>query len=187
MAPRARRVRSGTPDARRVSAGCRQECSSATPRCMEDVCNIGTTGQHLASRTGTQLGKTAGQTPRVGTGSDHVKWSNCNWGSRGREFKSPQPDHEGAGQRLCADLHSSLRAELHHICTTRGFGAIGAGGLVKPLQTVAEGLRPPSSGPGPARTGGLPLHDRVVRWVGGSFDPTSFDLASANVALQQLH
>ena len=30
-------------------------------------------------------------------------------------------------------------------------------------------------------------HDRAVQWVGGSFDPTSFDLVSANVALQQLH
>ena len=30
-------------------------------------------------------------------------------------------------------------------------------------------------------------HDRTVRWVGGSFDPTSFDLVSANVALQRVH
>jgi len=29
-------------------------------------------------------------------------------------------------------------------------------------------------------------HGRAVQWVGGSFDPTSFDLVSANVALQQL-
>jgi hypothetical protein len=32
-----------------------------------------------------------------------------------------------------------------------------------------------------------PDHDRTVQWMGGSFDATSFDLVSTNVALQQLH
>ena len=29
-------------------------------------------------------------------------------------------------------------------------------------------------------------HDHLLQWVGGSFDPTEFDLVAANVALQQL-
>jgi|SRR5580704_3023197 hypothetical protein len=29
-------------------------------------------------------------------------------------------------------------------------------------------------------------HERCLRWVGGSFDPTAFDLAAANAALQRV-
>jgi Mg2+/Co2+ transporter CorB len=29
-------------------------------------------------------------------------------------------------------------------------------------------------------------HERFLRWVGGSFDPTAFDLAVANTALQRV-
>jgi Plasmid pRiA4b ORF-3-like protein len=48
----------------------------------------------------------------------------------------------------------------------------GPGGYAELLETLADP--------------GHPDHDRAVQWVGGSFDPTSFDLVSANVALQQL-
>lgn len=48
----------------------------------------------------------------------------------------------------------------------------GVGGYAELLESLAD--------PGHSD------HDRAVQWVGGSFDPTSFDLVSANVALQQL-
>ena len=48
----------------------------------------------------------------------------------------------------------------------------GAGGYAELLESLAD--------PGHRD------HEHAVRWVGGSFDPESFDLVSANVALQQL-
>ena len=49
----------------------------------------------------------------------------------------------------------------------------GAGGYADFLEALAD----PDHGD----------HDRLLQWAGGSFDPTWFDLVSANVALQQLH
>ena len=48
----------------------------------------------------------------------------------------------------------------------------GAGGYAELLETLAD----------PDHQD----HQRAVEWVGGSFEPTSFDLASTNVALQQV-
>lgn len=49
----------------------------------------------------------------------------------------------------------------------------GAGGYAELLRTLAD---PGHQDP-----------DRALQWVSGSFDPESFDLASTNVALQQMH
>ncbi len=73
----------------------------AEPRCMENVCKIFTTGRYEPVRQDYHNRETAGQTVRGGTEQHQVKRSYSNWGSRGREFKSPQPDHGVAGESRC--------------------------------------------------------------------------------------